>query len=282
MQDSAHGVPPNWRAGLEFRRTICNRNILIEKNLPPFFEGIQTDLSPPVFVLRLSFIPSSGIVRDGFEEQKPGATSANSTNGSYFTPPFVVCFADDSDRGKFSQPLVLVFETYPVTSWSHSTDNRKGPPPSTLPNFIFPLHVNLRATFSLMMVPVLPCGLSPQLSIDSSRPLLHTPLQPPQITRLEKRRIVLKNVVGRWNWAHMRIHAHTAKLLSSLSDNRSEPSFNMNFMIDFHPEREDRRQHARRLSYSHAYNTFSSHAQDLFSQGFLHARVSTNIPSMFF
>lgn len=132
-----------------------------------------------------------------------------------------------------------------------------------------------------MMVPVLPCGLSSQLYIDSSRP---TPSHSFAASTDHTSRIVLENVVGRWNWVNAHIasspldsdsyaqHAHTAKLLLSFSDNRSKPSFNMNFMNNFHPEREDQRHHTRRLSYSHAYNTLSSHAQDLFSQGFLHAQ----------
>jgi transcriptional enhancer factor len=109
-------------------------------------------------------------------------------------------------------------------------------------------------------------------------------LQPPQITRLEKRRVVPENVDGHWNWpvnAHTfgspldsdsyAPHARTTEPLPSFSDNRNEPSFSMNFMSDFHPEREDRH-HARRLSYSNTYNASSSYAQDLFSQGFSHAQ----------
>ncbi|KAG1826793.1 uncharacterized protein BJ212DRAFT_1308305 [Suillus subaureus] len=116
--------------------------------------------------------------------------------------------------------------------------------------------------------------------------LLHTPLQPPQITRLENRQVAPENVDRRWNWplnTHISgssldsdsyaPHAHTVESLPSISYNRNKPSFDMNFMGDFHPEREDQH-HAQRLSYSHAYNTSSLNAQDLFSQGFLHAQLT--------
>ncbi|KAG1810021.1 uncharacterized protein HD556DRAFT_1532188, partial [Suillus plorans] len=67
MQDSAHGVPPTGgqgsNSGVQYaieRALFSEISQLTQEHSdreepPPFFEGIQTDLSPPVFVLRLSF-----------------------------------------------------------------------------------------------------------------------------------------------------------------------------------------------------------------------------------
>ncbi|KAG1832674.1 TEA/ATTS domain family-domain-containing protein [Suillus variegatus] len=265
--------------------------------------GIQTDTTPPLSLFSDQASPFSGIVRDGLEEQKRGATSANSVNESYFTYYHV-----DNKRHLFGEQekvsnasiVPQVGPTLPMgipTENSVSSDSEFSLSLRRLGNKLAPLSRQLEGPTTVYSSEVhcspacvvthdgsnltmmdFPCNY-PLTPVDQ---LLHTPLQPPQITRLEKRRVVPENVDGCWGWpvnAHTTgsppdsdsytPHAHTAELLLSLSDNSSEPSFNMNFMGDFHPEREDRH-HARRLSYSHAYNASSSYAQDLFSQGFLH------------
>ncbi|KAG1754269.1 hypothetical protein EDB19DRAFT_1665523 [Suillus lakei] len=278
----------------------------------PSPEGIQTDISPPLSSSSNQASSFDDIVRDGYEEQKPGATSANSVNGSYFT-----YYHADNKRHLSVSNSSMVPQVRPVLSTgilieedsiSSGSDfslslrrlGNKLPPlaaqqsegPTTVyssqvhcsPACQVPHHVVTHDGSSFTMMDF-PCNY-PLTPVDQ---LLHTPLQPPQITRPEKRRVVQENVNGIWNWpvnAHISgsplnsdysnsyaPHAHTAEPLPSFSNIRNAPSFYMNLMSDFHPDREDRH-HTRRLSYSHAYHTSSSYAQDLFAQGFPHAQLT--------
>ncbi|KIK39927.1 hypothetical protein CY34DRAFT_807700 [Suillus luteus UH-Slu-Lm8-n1] len=255
--------------------------------------------------------PFCGIVRDGFEEQKPGVASADFANGSYFTYDHEDnrrhLLFDEQEKVSNSS---MVPQFRPVLPMGTSTEedsvsagsefslslrrlsnklaplNRQseGPIPVYSSQVHCPpacqvMHHVAHDGSSLTMMDF-PCNY-PLTPVDQ---LLHTPLEPPQITRLEKQRVAPENADGRWNWpvnAHTfgspldsgsyAPHAHTTEPLPPLSDNRNEPSFSMNFMSNFHPEREDRHQ-ARRPSYSDTYNASSSYAQDLFSQGFLYAQ----------
>ncbi|KAG2146911.1 uncharacterized protein EDB93DRAFT_1148021 [Suillus bovinus] len=276
----------------------------------PSSGGIQTDPFLPLSLLSCQVSPFSGIVRD--EEQKSGATSANSANGSYLT----YYHADNRRHSSFGEqekvsnssmvsqvrpvlPMGIPTEEESVSTGSEFSLSLKqlGEKLAPLnqqsegPTIVYSSEVHCSTACQVAHQVVTHDGSSlTMMDFPCSYPLtpvdqlLHTPLQPPQIMRLEKRWVVPENVDGGWNWpinAHTTgeplesdsyaPHAHTAEHLPLLLDNRSERSFNMNFMGDFHPESENR-QHTRRLSYSYAYNTSSSYSQDLFSQGFLHAQ----------
>ncbi|KAG1891501.1 hypothetical protein F4604DRAFT_1706727 [Suillus subluteus] len=279
----------------------------------PSSEGIQTDTSPSLSSSSNQASLFGGIVRDGFEEQKPGATSASSANGSDFT----YYHADNRRHSSFGEQekvsnSSMVSQVRPFLPMGISTEedsvsagsefslslrrlgNKLAPLnlQSETPDTVYSSEVHCSPACQVTRYVVTHDGSSLNMmdfpcnyTLTPVDQLLHTPLQPPQITHLEKRRVVPENVDGHWNWsvnAHTSgspldsdsyaPHAHTAEPLPSLSDNRNRPSFDMNFMGDFHPECEDRH-HAQRLPYSHAYNTSPySYAQDLFSQGFLHAQ----------
>ncbi|KAG0705162.1 TEA/ATTS domain family-domain-containing protein [Suillus ampliporus] len=266
------------------------------------------DISPSLPLSSNQASPFDDIVRDGFEEQKSGGTPAS---GSYFTYYHI----DDRHHSSFGEqenvsnssmvpqvvpalPMGVPMEggsvsAGPGISLCLRRIGNKLPPlarqseaPTTVyssqvhcsPGCQVPHHVVTHDGSSFTMMDF-PCSY-PLTPIDQ---LLHTPLQPPQITRLEKRRVVPENVDRSWNWPvnadtsgslvdsdSYAPHAHTAEPLLSSSDMRGAPSFYMN-MDDFHLEREGRH-HARRLSYSHTYGTSSPYVQDLFPLGLSHSQ----------
>lgn len=270
----------------------------------PSYEGIQTDTSLPLFSSSDQASPFCNIVRDGFEEQKPGASSAN---GSDFT-----CHhagnrrhSSSGEQEKASNSMVSQVRPglpigIPTEEDSVDTGSEFSLSLRRLGNKLAPLNLRSEGPTTVYSSEVhcspachvvshdgpnltmmdFPCNYP--TPVDQ---FLHTPLQPLQITCLEKRRVIPENVDGRWNWpvgAHSSgspldsdlypHHALTAEPLLSLSENCNKPSFDMNFMGNLHPEHEDRH-HAQRPFYSHAYDTSSySYTQGLFSQGFLHAQ----------
>ncbi|KAG1756293.1 TEA/ATTS domain family-domain-containing protein [Suillus paluster] len=216
--------------------------------------------------------PFDDVVRDGFEEQKPSATPAN---GSYFTYYHVDNRHHSSfcEREKVSNssmvpqvvpalPMGVPTEgnsvsTGPEISLSLRRLSNKLSPltrQSEMPNALHSSQIHCSPGCQVPHHVVTHDDSFTMMDFHRNYPLtpvdqlLHTPLQPPQITRLEKRRVVPENVDGSWNWPvnadtsgspvdsdWYAPHAHTAEPLLSFPDMRGAPAFYMDYMSDFSP-----------------------------------------------